>query len=287
MDNSMLEGHKTPGAVAAEVNMIATQHSGSFLIVEGKDDCRFWASRKNAGCELVDGEGKPNVVGGIEHLDATNFQGALGVVDADHDALMGEQLPSRNLVATDAHDLEGLLCRSTALDHVLGEFGTKNKMDRFEAQSGQDVRTALLERSVVFGRARWAALRLNIEIDSNSLSIPRFVRENDWSVDGEKLLAAVASKGDVGKLRREIDALPPIDPWRVARGHDMVEILRIGLKKVLGDIPASIGSKDIERSLRLAMSMDELKKTRFGQDIKDWEFRNAPYAVIQSENPTV
>ena len=66
----------------------------------------------------------------------------------------------------------------------------------------------------------------------------------------------------------------------------MVEILRIGLKKVLGDIPASIGPKDISRSLRLAMSLEELKKTRFGQDIGDWEIRNAPYAVFQSGSPT-
>ena len=264
--------------------MIRTQHSGSFLIVEGRTDWRFWDSRKNAGCELVDGEGKPNVVGGIAHLDAANFEGALGVVDADHDALMGEHLPSRNLVATDAHDLEALLCRSTALGHVLGEYGTTRKVHRFEARSEQDVRTALLEKSVIFGRARWAALRLDIEINSNSLKVPRFVRESDWSVDGEELLSAVAPNGDVDKLRLEIQALPHIDPWRVARGHDMVEILRIGLKKVLGDIPASIGPKHIERSLRLAMSLDELKRTPFGQHIQNWESRNTPYAVFKNEN---
>ena len=286
MDTSMLEGHKTPGAIAAEVKMIRTQRNSSFLIVEGRDDWRFWVSRKNAGCELVNGEGKPNVVGGIAHLDLANIRGALGVVDGDHDALMGAKLPSRNLVATDAHDLEALLCRSTALDLVLGEYGATNKVRRFEARSKQSVRTALLERTLVFGRLRWAVLRLGINIDYNLLRVPRFVEENDWSVDGNKLLNALASKNDANKLKHDIRTLPHIDPWRVARGHDMVEILRIGLKKVLGDIPASIGPKDIARSLRLAMSLDELKKTRFGGDIRDWELRNAPYAVFQSENPT-
>lgn len=260
--------------------MIRTQHSGSFLIVEGRDDWRFWDSRKDAHCELVDGECKPNVVGGIEHLDATDFQGALGVVDADHEGLRDELLPSGNLVATDAHDLESMLCRSTALDHVIGEYGTTQKVRRFETRNERDVRTALLERSVVFGQLRWAVLRLGINIDYNLLRVPRFVKEDDWSVDSEKLLSTLASENDADKLRLEIRTLPVIDPWRVARGHDMVEILRIGLRKVLGDIRSSIGIDHIASALRLAMPPDELKSTGLGQAIQAWESRNRPYSVF-------
>ena len=265
--------------------MIRTQHSGSFLIVEGRDDWRFWDSRKDRQCELVDGEGKPNVVGGIGHLDATGFQGALGVVDADHEGLRDESFRSENLVATDAHDLETMLCRSTALDHVIGEYGTTKKVRRFEARSGRDVRNALLERSVVFGRLRWAVLRLGISIDYDLLSVPRFLEEDDWSVDGDELLNTLASGPDADKLRTEIETLPVIDPWRVARGHDMVEILRIGLRKVLGDIPPSIGCKDVASALRLAMPVSELRDTGLGQAILGWESRNTAYSVFPDEAP--
>ena len=83
-------------------------HDGSFLIVEGKNDERFWTSRRHTSCELVDGEGKRNVVGGIQRLDAASFAGVLGIVDSDYDPLNGMDVESENLLATDAHDLECL-----------------------------------------------------------------------------------------------------------------------------------------------------------------------------------
>ena len=61
-----------------------------------------------------------------------------------------------NVVATDAHDLESLIFRSSSLRSVLAEFGNAEKINRFEDNEGQDVRTALLERALVFGRLRWA-----------------------------------------------------------------------------------------------------------------------------------
>ncbi len=55
----MLFGNKTPGVLAAEIEMHRQAHSGAFLVLEGKDDMRFWRERRDKHCELVDGEGKP------------------------------------------------------------------------------------------------------------------------------------------------------------------------------------------------------------------------------------
>ena len=281
----MVRGHKTPGMIATELKMRRLLHNGSFLILEGVDDLRFWRRRKHVECELVDGEGKPNVVGGIDRLDSVGFQGAIGVVDDDYDSLLGKRLSSPNLVTTAVHDLECLLCRSTALDKVLDEYGDIHKLQRFEKRNRQDARSALLDRSAAIGRVRWAALRLGIGIDSKTWRVPRFVAEGDWSVD-DKTMLAVAAPNHVDKLRREIDALPTVDLWRIARGHDMIEILRIGLKKVLGNISPTVGVKEISRSLRLAMPPDELKSTGLGQAIRDWESHNKPYSVFPHENTT-
>ena len=151
---------------------------------------------------------------------------------------------SRNLVATDAHDLECLLCRSPALDRVLAEFGIAGKIQEFEEAAGVDVRSGLLDRTTVFGRLRWAARRHDLDIDFGAIRVSRFIDINTWTVDGDELVRTVSDGGsphDCDVLKRRIAELPDADPWSVARGHDMIEILRIGLMHVLGTLPASKG----------------------------------------------
>ena len=273
----MLNGHKDPGSIAAEIKMTRMVHDGAFLVVEGVSDVRFWRTRLHNDCELVDGEGKPNVVGAVGQLDAEGLSGVLGIVDDDYDSLMGVTRTSANLVATDAHDLECVLCRSAALDSVLAEFGVARKIQAFREATGSDVRTGLLERAMTFGRLRWAAVRYGLDIDFGVLRVPRFVDRATWAVDGGELLRAVSagsSSHDYDALGRRIARLPLADPWRVARGHDMIEILRIGLQRVLGNLPASEGAKDITRVLRAAMSLEELQRTTLHTDMRTWENAN-------------
>ena len=277
----MLRGHKNPGTLAAEIRMTRANHSGAFLVVEGANDVRFWAPRRHVDCELVDGEGKPNVVVVVQRLDTVKFDGVLGVVDSDYDSLNGVILGSDNLIATDAHDLECLLCRSSALATVLAEFGSSEKIQRFEQQEGVDVRTSLLNRAQIFGRLRWAVQCLGLSIDSQLIRVPRFVDDSSWTVDSDKLIRAVQGEiSDGSVLSAQIDSLALPDPWHVARGPDLIELLRIGLKHVLGDLPKTTGYKEISRLLRAAISTEKLKITNFGADIRMWEVRNSPYKVF-------
>ena len=275
-------GHKDPGSIAAEIKMTRMVHDGAFLVVEGVNDLRFWSTRRHDACELVDGEGKFNVVGAVHRLDAEDIPGVLGIVDDDYDSLMGSSRTSRNLVATDAHDLECLLCRSPALNKVLAEFGIDRKIQEFEEAAGIGVRGGLLERAMVFGRLRWAARRHDLDIDSGAIHVPRFIDTDTWTVDGDALARAVSSGGsphDCDVLKRHLEELPSADPWRVAHGHDMIQILRIGLRRVLGTLPASKGTEDIARVLRAAISLDELQRTMLYADMRTWE-RASAYLVL-------
>ena len=280
----MLKGHKTPGTLVAEIKMSRMSHEGAFLLVEGKDDIRFWTptSRRHTNCELVDGEGKRNVIEGIQRLDATSFVGVLGIVDSDYDPLINISIESDNLLLTDAHDLECLLCRSSALDKVLAEYGNRPKIERFENETGDDVRTSLLKRALVFGRLRWAAVRSYPVIDLGGFRVPRFVDENTWTVTNEELLCARLpdSPEDALELKRRIDELPAADPWYVVRGPDMITILRIGLRHTLGDIPASVGVREIGGMLRAAMTLDDLQATKLWTAMRTWEAANRPYMVL-------
>ena len=261
--------------------MTRINHSGAFLVVEGASDFNFWLPKKNVDCELVDGEGKNNVVGCVQRLDSVDFSGVLGVVDSDFDSIYNIPAYSDNVVPTDAHDLECLLCRSSALDTVLAEFGNWKKIRNFEQQGGVDVRTSLLNRAVVFGRLRWAMLNLDLSVYSDLIRVPRFVDYQSWTIKDDEMISTVehgsTSRNNISDC---IASLPPADPWYVAHGADMIELLRIGLMHVLGELASSTGPKSILQVLRAAISPEELKTTGFGSGICNWESRNRPYKVL-------
>ena len=276
----MLHGHKSPGTLVAEIKMLRTSHDGAFLILEGKDDVRFWRPRRHASCDLVDGEGKPNVIDTVRRLDGARFVGALGIVDSDFEQVTGEHFESSNLLYTDAHDLECLLCRSSALDKVLAEHGDPGKIRRFES-AGIDVRTALVERAMVFGRLRLATLLARPAVELR-IRIPRFVDGKTWTVDEEALIhhAVPGAPQDADAITERLGQLPAVDPWHVVQGHDMIAILRIGLRRVLGNLPTSVGTSDIAGLLRAGMSPEDLRQTGLWADMRAWQAANPPYAVL-------
>ena len=275
-----MQGHKSPGILVAEITMNRMSHDGAFLLLEGKDDVRFWQSRRHSNCELVDGDGKLNVVGAIRRIDTARIPGALGIVDSDYELPTSPRAESDNLLYTDAHDLECLLCRSSALDKVLAEHGDAAKIRRFES-AGTDIRAALLERTLVFGRLRWAACREQPAIALREIKIPRFVDEEKWTVDGERLIRETVSDADArAAVRMRLAQLPDADPWYVAHGHDMVEILRTGLRRVLGDLPARVAAQDVAGLLRAGMSSEALRKTGLGAGVYSWQAANRPYSVL-------
>ena len=123
----MLLGNKSPGTLIAEIKMLRMSNDGAFLIVEGKDDVRFWLSRRHATCDLIDGEGKQNVIGAVQRLDDTQFGGALGVVDSDFERLTSGRIESSNLLYTDAQRP-----RVSSLPFIRPRQGTRRIWRRFQ-----------------------------------------------------------------------------------------------------------------------------------------------------------
>ena len=267
--------------------MMRMEHAGAFLVVEGVTDMRFWRPRRWAECELVNGEGKKNVIGGVRRLDVDSFGGVLGIVDDDCDSLMDVDFGTGNVVRTDGHDLECLLCRSSALEKVLAEYGDESKIGRFERNAGTDVRSALLERALVFGRLRFAVRRNRLDIERSAIRVPRFVDARTWTVDEQGLIRALVKDGstcDEDVVERCIAQLPVVDPWRVVRGHDMVSILRIGLGRVLGNVGAGIGEEQISSILRSGFTPADLQATTLWADMRAWEAGNRRFGFFGTEH---
>ena len=107
--------------------------------------------------------------------------------------------------------------------------------------------------------------------------------EKSWVVDEDGLIETTASMNEAmsaAVLRRRVADLPRADPWHVVRGHDLLEILRVGLRNVLGNLPATVGVKEIARALRLAMKPADLQSTQLWQDMQRWERLNEPFLVL-------
>ena len=262
--------------------MTRTTHDGSILIVEGVHDLRFWSVWKDTECELVCGEGKPNVEEAISDLEQEGITGVLGIVDDDYDSILRRSLNSKNLVSTDAHDLECLLCRSEALNRVLAELGDARKIIKLEKSEGGDVRVCLIRRAVVFGKVRLACMLVDVDVDVKAINVARFLDKKTWSVDGEGLMKTVSkncSATDKDKLAKCIERLDGENEWYIVSGHDLVRVLRIGLQQVIGNIPASIGAKQIERLLRSGVPRADLESSGLFHNIRKWESANFPYRL--------
>ncbi len=281
-----LSSLKNAGELFAELKMSRTGFAGSFLLVEGDDDHRFWRRRVAANdCELVIGGGRLNVEGCIARVDEHDFRGALGIVDADFSGIDGAS-PSPNLIYTEHHDLEAMLLQSSALEAVLDEYGDAARIAAFEARAGHDVRTALLARGLVFGQLRWVSLRLRLGINFDKLPAARFVKPAGWRLDDADLHATAASLcgRPLDDLRSQIAALPDAPSWMLCQGHDLLHILNIGLAQTLGH--SYPGHDRIAMMLRQAFKPHELQATALHRDIRAWESRNPPYRVLPPPPPT-
>ena len=218
----MIAALKGPGEVEAEIRMTRTLFTGAFLIVEGDHDSRFFRPRVRPGeCEIVIAGGKPALVGGISRLDTDSFQGTVGVIDDDCDSLEGVALTSKNVIRTETRDLESLLLRTKALDKGLAEFGDARRIQAFESKEGMCVRDALLKRALPFGRLRWYSRRKGGGLSFKKLAPERFADETRWTFDFEALFVVACSEGlspSPIELKREMAALPSIDPWLLCQG---------------------------------------------------------------------
>ena len=105
--------------------------------------------------------------------------------------------------------------------------------------------------------------------------------EETWTVDGERLIRETVSDADArAAVRMRLAQLPDADPWYVAHGHDMVEILRTGLREVLGNLPVRVEAQDVAGLLRAGMSPEALRETGLGAGVYSWQAANRPYSVL-------
>ncbi len=279
----------TPDRIANQIRMRRSSHKGSFLIVEGRNDKLVYERFiDGTNCEFSIASGKENAVAAIMILEQDNFAGVLTIVDADFCRLEGNLPSSSNLLLTDEHDLEMMLLKSLALDKVISERGSEDKINKF----GQDIRLTLLEQGKRIGYLRWVSLKENLSLKFEDLSFSKFIEKSTLVIDTGKLVKTVKDHSQKLGLRdpdiqKSIETLekPAHDTWQLCCGHDIICILSIGLSKVWGSWNTREITPDIlERELRLAYEESYFRSTQLYQSIQQWEVKNKPYQVLSPGN---
>lgn len=290
-------GERGPDGIANKIIAMRTYPGNellSFLLVEGDTDRKFYTIFVDENkCHVNSAFNKSTALQVLSILEERAFPGVLVIVDADFDVLEGKPLLNGNVLYTDTHDLETMLMRSPALEKVLGEFGSSEKIEQLTKNTGKDVRTLLLECGISLGYLRWISLRENLSLVFEDLNFEKFMHRDTLSVDQASLIQVVKNKSQKPgiseiQIKRSIQSIQIADhdPWHVCCGHDLVCILARGLHGVIsrGKNNTRNASPDIlEISLRLAFERAYFHKTTLYASIKQWETINAPYAILVLE----
>ncbi|MFZ4728254.1 MAG: DUF4435 domain-containing protein, partial [Pseudanabaena sp.] len=229
-------------------------------------------------------EGKIAVIQILGILEKSDFNGVLAIVDADFDRLEDSPHNSPNLLRTDTHDLETMLLKSLALDRILVAFGSEEKINKF----GRDIRKILLESGSSVGYLLWVSQCEKLELTFNGIKFKNFVDKDTLQINELKMIQEVKNKSQALSLKNEeiqqrltTKKNTSHDLWQVCRGHDLVEILSIGLHKALGsnnekDVePRSSERKNtLETNLQLAYQDIYFRDTQLYVNIVEWERNN-------------
>jgi hypothetical protein len=189
---------------ATAIKMRRSTFTGTFILVEGSSDKIFYERLVDkVACALVILSGKPSsklrVIEVLSTLEESNFHGVLAIVDADFDRLNISLYSSPNLILTDTHDLETMLINSSALEKVLVEFGSEEKIVKF----GQDIRTVLLELGMPIGYLRWVSQLDELNLTFASITFSKFIDDRTLQIDELKLIQEVKNKSQASALKSE------------------------------------------------------------------------------------
>ncbi len=281
---------KTSHEIANEVRMKRTQFNGSFFIVEGDSDARFYKNLVNQShCNRVIASGKETAMAALNILENESVAGVLAVVDADFDLLENNLPTSSNLFLSDHHDLEVMLFLSQALDKVLTELGSAEKIERFEQRIQKEVRSVLFSEAKKVGYLRWLSLQQHLNLKFEGLSYRNFLQEPTLEIELPGLIRTVKNNSQQHSLNEQeiqhqlLSLLAENhDPHLVCCGHDLTGILSVALRKTLGtNDTGKVEPEIIERSLRLAFESSHFATTQLFQSIRQWEQNNPPFKVLR------
>lgn len=273
--------------LANKIAMHRGRIPGAVLVVEGIDD-RLLYGKFYPNTAFYVAHGKPSVKAVMRVLTQRDIPGVIGILDADFEHLDGVPC-APGCLRTDTHDLETMIMRSPALEHVIREYlPQEDEEDDAKPQEDVQERVAkaigcLLYLGSQLGFYRWASATQKLSLVFDNLPYSDFILEKTWSWHQDGLHRALTRRPS--RLQEALERLPELrscapDPYQLCCGHDLVEILSIGLQRVIAQRrPAEVKPEILERDLRLAFGTPFFQKTDLYTSLQSWGSRQARYPL--------
>ncbi|MGV1916399.1 DUF4435 domain-containing protein [Rhizobium sp. 22-785-1] len=287
---SAIKQEISPATLFAEIKLQRAVHKGSFALVEGDTDSRFYAQLiDDDRCAIINCINKDNVENTILLLDAARFSGAVGIVDGDFAEVSNDNAPSPNIVMTHGNDVEMMILNSPALDKVLLHCGSVQKINVVCSARGATLRHIIALEAAKIGVVRLASKRRGWNLKFKDMSY-HFVTNAGFQVDVSRIRSHVLARSGVGAptptdLQQECEAIVSLgyDAMHLSNGHDYVRILARAFKRDIGstntyDVDCSL----LEKLLRVGYERAYFLKTSTYAAIKNWEKLNTPYLVLSA-----
>jgi hypothetical protein len=276
-----------PAQITANLVMMARQGKGelSALLVEGPRDSRFFkrvVSHKK--CSVFPAGNRKLAQEALRILENQRELGVLAIIDGDSDHIAGTSIATPNLLVTPTRDVEGIVLCTDALKHLLIEF------DLPEDSFGADPGMAALIAMAPLGFLRYVIVKRGWHVKTAQLDYLAFIDPATLTCNVGALCTHLQSLTITsGVTDADYEAELPrlsslgLDPSKVARGHDVTEMLASALKANLRKKRkegAQIDGSLVESYLRMAYPTEKFPECALAREIRDWESRNEPYGVL-------
>lgn len=255
--------------------------SGYYVLVEGENDELFYSKfldKSEVQIEIC--HGKKNVLDTIQILEDNDAgKKYVAIVDKDYDFLLEKPFESNNLIRTDYHDIETMCISSKTFEDFSREYFKSEKVENLCSKKTKNLKEHLLELARPIAELRILSIKKNYTLkfkpsgkETKELDYTKFIcKENYDFLGNDRLLQAIERFHNqrLPKSNEElIHELESLDLTKyeildIVHGHDLSNIIVVGLKKSIGK--SSLNKKkrdDVERALRLSYSREEFAKTQ-------------------------
>jgi hypothetical protein len=283
---------KTSDDVANEVIMTRKACQSLVLLVEGSSDVKvFRKFLASADSEVISSWGKNNLLGAIEILESEKIQkGVLGIIDADFCHLDSQIPDNKNVIMTDAHDIEMMIIGSKSFSNFIFEIASIDKLNKFLSNSGlTDIREILLSHAAYVGYLRRYSIIKNLNLCFEKLDFEKFVKKDTFDIDVVKLIESVLSltknpdlkSQEISSQLASLMSESSDDLYQICCGHDVISILGIGLRKCIAS--KSLKESDIrtlESQLRMSYDSSCFCRSLLYEAARAWSHKNPGYQVF-------
>ena len=276
----------TEETIATEIEMTKDSFPGTILVIEGKNDTKFYDKFVDPKkCHLVVAHGKDNVLAAIEIINRDNIAGVAAIVDSDFWRVTEIPALPRNIFVTDTHDSEGMIFTSNAFDRIAKELCTEKKINEYD-----DLRGFIYSHAKQIGFLRLASIENDLFLVFEGLDYKKATRKNTIVVDIDSLIRHLqhltkknAKRKDYNdqvftdeEIKQYFEETVKIgndfDVKEVCCGHDLIGLFAIGLRRLFASIQATTANREhMEKVFRLAYSYDDFKDSDLYSSITEWE----------------